>query len=70
MISLPTLRTVPFTAEYVISRIKEIIPMTKAAPSAKSSVRDPEGDIATFIEEVVPSFCILPVKGEKRRVDP
>jgi hypothetical protein len=33
-------------------------------------VRDPEGDIATFIEEVVPSFCILPFKGEKRRVDP
>lgn len=32
------------------------------SPRARSSVRDPDGDMATFIDDVVPNFWILPAK--------
>ena len=37
-------------------------------PNARSRVREPEGDIATFIEEVDPNFCILPGRNIRARM--
>ena len=47
----------PLLSSLLMTRFNSLL----YSPSARSSVRDPEGDMATFIEEVVPSFWILPV---------